>query len=105
MRYLNQLNKQINTKHACISHQRKKIHLLYKEALTESTTKGMLVIALPAFIIGFLAERATHKHSVIRKGAHLGASATLKELIHSLHFLSGFSAIFVYTQIKKRLIG
>lgn len=104
MNYLNQLNKQINAKHTSISHRRHKIASLYKEAQTESTTKGILLIALPVFMCGFFIEKSTHKHSIIRQGAHFGASTTLKEMIHSLHFLSSFSATFVYTQIKKRLI-
>lgn len=104
MSYLSQLKKQINDKHISISHRREKIALLYKEIQTESTAKSTLLIALPAFMVGFLIEKSAHKHSLIRQGAHFGASITLKEIIHSLHFLSSFSAIFVYTQLKKRLI-
>ena len=105
MSYLNQLDKQINAKHISISDKRYNIKVLYSEAKEDTSPKGMLAIMLPSILIGFLLERSTHKNSVIGHVARLGVTATLNEVVHSLHFLSSFSAIFIFAQLKKRLLN
>lgn len=105
MSSLRHLNKAIYKRSLSMTQQTLAIRAFAVKNPKKISTARCVVAMVCAFVFGAISERMVDPHSSLGRYSRYGISMTLSQLVNSISMLSSFSAVFVYAELKRMILG